>query len=93
MASEECSNPAGVVVCVREDGQTLPLMIRPEQGNTSVNFLKTWIAENKQWLDEKLLEYGEPSLPSRGCGYINFVQHLLHYYIVRLMLKDQASVT
>lgn len=65
MASDGCRDPAGVVVCIREDGQTLPLMIRPEGGNNSVDFLKSWIAENKQWLNDKLLEHGEPGFVAK----------------------------
>ena len=57
MASD--STPVGVKACIREDGETLPLIIRPDDGNNSVAFLKNWIAENKLWLEEKLLTHGE----------------------------------
>ena len=57
--ARESSTPLGVKACIREDGQTLPLMIRPEEGNSSVEFLKSWVAENRLWLDDKLLTHGE----------------------------------
>ena len=53
------TNPDGVAIGIREDGETLPLMIRPVEGNNSPEFLRNWIAKNKQWLDGKLLEHGE----------------------------------
>ena len=37
----------------------LPLKIWPKGDNNSVEFLKQWIADNKAWLDQKLLEHGE----------------------------------
>ena len=52
------NHPDGVVICIREDGETLPLMIRPVEENNSTEFLRNWIAKNKQWLDGKLLEHG-----------------------------------
>lgn len=53
------NDPDGVAICIREDGETLPLMIRPvEENNNSPEFLRNWIAQNKQWLDRKLLEHG-----------------------------------
>lgn len=57
----ESKSPAGVAVFIREDGETLPLMVRPEGGNSSVEFLKSWIADNKQWLHQKMLEHGNIS--------------------------------
>ena len=63
MASE---TPDGVVVCIREDRETLPLMIRPKGGKNSVEFLKSWIADNQLWLDEKMLEHGQLA---GGCGW------------------------
>ena len=43
---------------IREDGESLPLIVRPKDGNDSLIFLKSWVAENKEWLDHKLLEHG-----------------------------------
>lgn len=60
--------PEGVVVCIREDGETLPLIVRPEEGKNSVEFLKNWVAGNKQWLDDKLLKHGAFMLCVGGCG-------------------------
>ena len=37
---------------------TLPLTIRPEGDRNSVDDLKQWIFDHKEWLDEKLLEHG-----------------------------------
>ncbi len=42
----------------------LPLKIRAKGDNNSVVFLKEWVATNKDWLDQKLLEYG--SSPSHA---------------------------
>ncbi len=36
----------------------LPLKIRAKGDNNSVVFLKEWVATNKDWLDQKLLEHG-----------------------------------
>ena len=36
----------------------LPLKIRAKGDNNSVGFLKDWVATNKDWLDQKLLEHG-----------------------------------
>ena len=44
---------------IREDGESLPLIVRPKDGNDSLMFLKSWVAENKEWLDHKLLEHGK----------------------------------
>ena len=44
---------------VREDGEPLPLIVRPKDGKDSFEFLKSWVAENKEWIDRKLLEHGE----------------------------------
>lgn len=49
-----------VEVSVREDGETLPLIIRPQRGNDSVAFLQDWIARNTSWLDQKMLDHGKP---------------------------------
>lgn len=44
------------VIC--EDGVTLPLFIKPKNGQDSVEFLIQWIGENKELLKQKILEYG-----------------------------------
>ncbi len=52
---------AGVdTVCasLREDGESAPLFVRPRDGNDSLDFLMTWIGNNKEWIDGKLLEHG-----------------------------------
>ena len=47
------------VICeFREDGITLPLFIKPKNGQDSVEFLIQWIGENKELLKQKILEYG-----------------------------------
>jgi len=47
------------VACeLREDGKTLPLFIKPKNGQDSVEFLIEWIGENKELLKQKMLEYG-----------------------------------
>lgn len=65
MAAREAESE--VEVSVREDGETLPLIIRPKHGNDSVAFLQGWIARNTIWLDQKILDHGTcivPNLPS-----------------------------
>ena len=48
-----------VEVGIREDGETLPLIVRPTAaGNNSVEFLQSWIAGHTDWLDKKLLKHG-----------------------------------
>ena len=49
----------GVEVSLREDGETLPLIVRPKDGNDSLTFLQNWIARNTSWLDQKLLDHGK----------------------------------
>ena len=44
----------------------LPLKIHPKGENNSVEFLKRWIADNQEWLDQKLLEHGKRCLVSRA---------------------------
>lgn len=51
---------SAVEVSVREDGETLPLIVRPKRGNDSVAFLQAWIARNTSWLDQKMLDHGKP---------------------------------
>lgn len=36
----------------------LPLIIRPRRGQESAEHLKSWVAENKEWLKNKLLQHG-----------------------------------
>lgn len=55
-----------VCVSVREDGESVPLFVRPKDGNSSVEFLKQWAQTNKDWLDQKLLEHG--AILFRGFG-------------------------
>ena len=52
------SGEAGVRAGIREDGETLPLVVRPKGGKDSFEFLKSWVAENKEWIDRKLLDHG-----------------------------------
>ena len=54
MAAED-----SVCVSIREDGESVPLFVRPKDGNSSVEFLKEWAQANKDWLDQKLLEHGK----------------------------------
>ena len=60
---------AGDVCVVSEDGpESLPLIVRPKDGNSSVEFIKRWVSDNKDWIDEKLLEHGSCMLhPHRHC--------------------------
>ena len=47
------------VTCeLKEDGITLPLFIKPKNGEDSVAFLIQWIGENKELLKQKILEHG-----------------------------------
>ena len=47
------------VVCeFREEGTTLPLFIKPKNGQDSAEFIIQWIGENKELLRQKILEYG-----------------------------------
>ena len=51
------------VICeFREDGITLPLFIKPKNGQDSIEFLIQWIGENKELLKQKILEYGKASV-------------------------------
>ena len=52
------SGEEGVCAGVREDGEPLPLIVRPKDGKDSFEFLRSWVAENKEWIDRKLLEHG-----------------------------------
>ena len=47
----------------------LPLVVSPKEGSDSVHFLKSWISANKEWLDVKLLEYGNRRVHSSVAVY------------------------
>ena len=47
-----------VISELREDGTTLPLFIKPKNGQDSAEFIIQWIGENKELLRQKILEYG-----------------------------------
>ncbi len=49
---------SAVCASLREDGESAPLFVRPKDGNDSLDFLMTWIGNNKEWIDGKLLEHG-----------------------------------
>ena len=50
----------GVFFVTNSDGgDTLPLVIKPKNvESSSVDYLKQWINENQEILDEQLLKYG-----------------------------------
>ena len=54
-----------VDISFREDGETLPLIIRPRSGgnNTSADFLREWVRDNKKLVEQKMLEHGEWAWP------------------------------
>ena len=54
-----------VDISFREDGETLPLIIRPRSGgnNTSADFLREWVRDNKKLVERKMLEHGEWTWP------------------------------
>ena len=43
---------------LRNDGTTLPLFIKPKNGQDSAEFIIQWIGENKELLKQKILEHG-----------------------------------
>jgi len=47
-----------VISELREDGTTLPLFIKPKNGQDSAEFIIQWIGDNKELLRQKILEYG-----------------------------------
>ncbi|KAL5490931.1 hypothetical protein EMCRGX_G016134 [Ephydatia muelleri] len=52
-----------VDIGIREDGETLPLIVRPRAGteaerNRSAGFLKEWIKANRTLIEQKLLQHG-----------------------------------
>ena len=61
-----------VVTELQEDGTTLPLFIKPKDGQDSAEFLIQWIGNNKELLKQKILEYGKRS------GAIRYVISILH---------------
>lgn len=49
----------GVEVVASSDGEgCLPLVIRALEGKDSLDYLKTWMAANKSWLEEKMVQHG-----------------------------------
>lgn len=42
----------------RKDETTLPLFIKPKNGQDSAEFLIQWIEDNKELLKQKILKYG-----------------------------------
>ena len=63
-----------VDIGIREDGETLPLIIRPKAGadmgrNKSAAFLKEWVRANRQLVEQKLSEHGEWAW-SFACGLL-----------------------
>ena len=62
-----------VEVGLREDGETLPLIVRPAQGDDSVDFLKTWVSRNAGWLDAKILQHGASSSSSDDCLFTSLL--------------------
>ena len=56
-----------VDVGIREDGETLPLIIRPK-ANTSAAFLRVWISQNREFIERKMLEHGEWALSVTTSG-------------------------
>ena len=51
--------PTDVCVVSKDGPESLPLIVRPKDGNSSVEFIKRWVSDNKDWIDEKLLEHGD----------------------------------
>ena len=56
MSASMALEDVNVLTC--DDGEQLPLKIGPRGSKDTVDFLKSWIVENKEWLDQKLLEHG-----------------------------------
>ena len=52
-----------VISELQEDGTTLPLFIKPKNGQNSAEFLIRWIGNNKELLKQNILEYGTCNLP------------------------------
>ena len=64
--AEEVEHPVGVKV----EENTLPLIIRATEGNDSVDYLKKWIAQNKKWLEAKMLRHGRHYHAGYGWGLV-----------------------
>jgi len=45
-----------------DDGESLPLFIKPKNGQDSAEFLVNWIGDNKELLRKKILEYGDSQI-------------------------------
>ena len=69
------------IAAVTVSTDTLPLKISPRDGNTSLQFLKEWMAANKDWLDQKLLEHGRPLYIKLAGKLVNAVYLLLCWLI------------
>ena len=41
-----------------DEGRSLPLIIRPKDGQNSAEFLQNWVKDNASWLREKMLQHG-----------------------------------
>ena len=54
------SDTLGVeVVCSEVEGEkALPLVLRALDGKDSLDYLKSWMAANRSWLEEKMVEHG-----------------------------------
>ena len=49
------------------DGETLPLIIQPKNSESrSVEYLKEWITDNQETINEHLLTYGMKCIVSRS---------------------------
>ena len=69
------------IAAVTVSTDALPLKISPRDGNTSLQFLKEWMAANKDWLDQKLLEHGRPLYIKPAVKLVNAVYLLLCWLI------------
>ncbi len=77
------------IAAVTVSTDTLPLKISPRDGNTSLQFLKEWMAANKDWLDQKLLEHGRPYKASwETCKCCILVALLAHKITSSCMFND-----
>ena len=91
----------GVYFVTNSFGETLPLIIRPKNvESSSVNYLKQWITENQETLDRQLLEYGTldekiTNAPSPFVGAILFkgfsVEEGIHFQEVVQSFKRELS--
>ena len=77
------------IAAVTVSTDALPLKISPRDGNTSLQFLKEWMAANKDWLDQKLLEHGRPYTSSwETCKCCILVALLAHKITSSCMFND-----